>query len=179
VSSFVTRLIHTRAFLSCQTSVFFFTPFDDLPFSLSLSLSLSLSPINDVFGDAYRWYRLSTGDTRTCQSRGTYEILEFTENVDRSRGWRRRAARRIVRYHLAISPKKREKKRVFTARKTRGVKMPLYDFSIGPDMVDITRGRADKNRKKRRGVRRTPEHHVLDLKKRARHPLSRARRENG
>jgi len=31
-------------------------------FSHLSMISLSLSPINGVFGDAYRWYRLSTGD---------------------------------------------------------------------------------------------------------------------
>jgi len=85
VSSCVTRLIHARAFLSCQSKRFLFQTL-----GRSLSIFFSFSTINGVLEDACRWYRLSAGDTRMYQPRGTYESLNSPESKDanRSRDWK-------------------------------------------------------------------------------------------
>lgn len=77
VSSCVTHslLVHARAFLSCQASVLFFAPFDDLsPF---------FSPINGFLGNACRWYCLSAKQLENVPF-AVARHIRILEDADRS-----------------------------------------------------------------------------------------------
>lgn len=141
MSSCVTRsrLVHARAFLSCQASVFFFAPFD------GLTLSLFFSRINGVFGNACRLSVAIVYQRATRRpSRGIYES---SASPKRCGPVERLKAASSVRSLPPGGLVEGEKQLI--ARETRAVKMPPYDFSIGPD-VTIMCGRADKSREGRR-----------------------------